>query len=117
MEPVSNDRTRFCKNGRELPMNNMIQLRPNIIKCDVEGAELLVFKGGAETLEKYKPIIQCEMLRKWAKRFNYHPNDIISFLGKLGYECFTLHDGKLDRFETMTVDTVDMNFYFIHPEK
>ncbi len=92
-------------------------LRPSIIKCDVEGAELLVFKGGAETLKRYKPIIQCEMMRKWTKRFNYHPNDIIAFLGKLGYECFTLHDGKLDRFETMTEDTMEMNFYFIHPDR
>ena len=90
---------------------------PNIIKCDVEGAELLVLKGGYRTIEKYKPIIQCEMLRKWAKRFNYHPNDIIDFLGQYGYHCFTLRDGKLERFETMTEDTIETNFFFIHPER
>ena len=86
---------------------------PNIIKCDVEGAELLVFKGGAHTLEKYQPIIQCEMLRKWAKRFNYHPNEIIAFLGQFGYQCFSLRDRKLERFETMTEETTETNFYFL----
>jgi hypothetical protein len=89
----------------------------DIIKCDVEGAELLVFKGGSNSLEKHKPTIQCEMLRKWTKRFGYHPNDIIAFLGQYGYHCFTLRDGKLVRFEKMTDDTVETNFYFIHPER
>src|SRR5208283_4845586 len=86
---------------------------PNIIKCDVEGAELLVLKGGVKTIEKYRPIIQCEMLRKWAKRFNYHPNDIIAFLGQFGYQCFVLRDGNLETFETMTDETTETNFYFL----
>jgi FkbM family methyltransferase len=94
-----------------------LEIAPDIIKCDVEGAELLVFKGGAKTLEQHRPIIQCEMLRKWAKRFDYHPNDIIDFLSQYGYHCFTLRDGKLVRFEKMTDDTVETNFYFIHPER
>jgi FkbM family methyltransferase len=92
-------------------------LPPDIIKCDVEGAELLVFKGGAKVLEKHKPLIQCEMLRKWAKRFNYHPNDIIAFLSQFGYHCFSLQNGKLERFETMAEDTKETNFYFVPGER
>jgi FkbM family methyltransferase len=88
---------------------------PDIIKCDVEGAELLVFKGAAKTLETYKPVIQCEMLRKWAKRFNYHPNDIIKFLGEIGYNCYFLKEGSLQPFTEMTDETVETNFFFIHP--
>jgi FkbM family methyltransferase len=86
---------------------------PNIIKIDVEGAELLVLKGGQNIIERHRPIIQCEMLRKWSKRFNYHPNDIIALLGGMGYQCFTLRDGKLSQFETMTEDTVETNFFFL----
>ena len=33
----------------------------DFIKCDVEGAELLVFTGGIKSIEKYKPIIFAEM--------------------------------------------------------
>lgn len=57
----------------------------DFIKCDVEGAEKLVFEGGIETIRKFKPIIFAEMLRKWSKKFNYHPNDIIKLLADVGY--------------------------------
>ena len=60
----------------------------DFIKCDVEGAELFMFQGGIKTIEKYKPIIFSEMLRKWAKKFNYHPNDIIHLLQNIGYNCY-----------------------------
>jgi hypothetical protein len=93
---------------------------PNVIKCDVEGAELLVFRGAEKTLNQSHPIIQCEMLRKWAKRFDYHPNDLIAYLAEFGYQCFHLDPAdptKLVRFYTMIDSTVETNFYFLHPLK
>jgi FkbM family methyltransferase len=65
----------------------------DFIKCDVEGAELLVFKGGADTIDKQKPVIFTEMLRKWSAKFNYHPNDIINLLQQLDYQAFILNNG------------------------
>lgn len=82
---------------------------PNFIKIDVEGAEFLVLKGARETLKRYRPIVLCEMLRKWSRRFNYHPNDIIDYMRELDYECRTI-DGR--PFTTMTNDTVERNFFF-----
>jgi FkbM family methyltransferase len=91
---------------------------PDFIKCDVEGAELLVFQGGYETIKKYKPIIFTEMLRKWAAKFNYHPNQIISFLKDLGYRCFILHNnGELKEFLKMDENTIETNFFFLNKEK
>lgn len=90
---------------------------PDFIKCDVEGAEFLVFQGGYETIKKYKPVIFSEMLRKWAAKFNYHPNQIISFLKDLGYRCFIPHNGQLKEFLEMDENTVETNFFFIHQEK
>ena len=40
----------------------------DLIKCDVEGAELMVLQGGTETLRTQKPIVFVEMLRKWAAK-------------------------------------------------
>ena len=54
--------------------------RVDFIKCDVEGAELFVYKGGMEIIENSKPLIFSEMLRKWSAKFGYHPNDIIDLL-------------------------------------
>jgi FkbM family methyltransferase len=90
---------------------------PDFIKCDVEGAEFMVYKGGAETISKNKPIVFTEMLRKWAAKFNYHPNDIIAFFSQFGYHCFVAQDGKLRKIEKVTEETMETNFFFLHPEK
>jgi len=95
--------------------NNISSL--DFIKCDVEGAEFMVYKGGAATIEKYKPIVFSEMLRKWAAKFNYHPNDIIGFFKKFGYNCYTAHNGRLVAVEKITDETVETNYFFLHPEK
>lgn len=89
----------------------------DFIKCDVEGAELLVYKGEMESIQKYKPIIFSEMLRKWSAKFNYHPNDIIRLLGKAGYQCFVLAgNNKLTKFGYVDEDTVETNYFFLCPE-
>ncbi len=87
----------------------------DFIKCDVEGAELLVFKGGLKTIARCRPVIFTEMLRKWAAPFGYHPNEIIDLLGGLGYRCFTTKGRKLIPFGRMTDKTVETNFFFLHP--
>ncbi len=92
-------------------------IRVDFIKCDVEGAELLVFKGGEETIKRDKPIVFTEMLRKWSKNFNYHPNDIIALFKAFGYKCFIIDQQKLVEFEIMTDETVETNFLFLHSEK
>ena len=93
------------------------QLSPvDVIKCDVEGGELFVFQGGVETLKKCKPLIFTEMLRKWCARFDYHPNDIIAFLGNLGYECFKISGSQIVPCPVVTEETVETNFFFLHKD-
>jgi FkbM family methyltransferase len=89
----------------------------DFIKCDVEGAEFLVYKGGPETFAKHQPIIFTEMLRKWAAKFGYHPNDIIDYFKQFGYNCYTSHDGKLKPFGKVEESTMETNYFFLHPEK
>lgn len=89
-------------------------LNVDFIKVDVEGAELMVLEGAIETLKKDRPIVFVEMLRKWTAAYDYHPNQIIEFMAKLGYRCFLLNKGHLEAFEKMTDDTVDTNFFFLH---
>lgn len=87
--------------------------KPSIIKCDVEGAELLVFLGANRTLKTHHPIIQCEMHRKWMARFKHHPNDLIRYMADLNYSCYALCDGKLEPFAVMLDSTPNTNFYFL----
>lgn len=90
-------------------------LSVDAIKCDVEGAELMVFRGGLSTLRRSHPVILTEMLRKWSAPFGYHPNDIIALLGGIGYRCFAVRDGGLVDFECMDESTVETNFFFLYP--
>jgi FkbM family methyltransferase len=87
----------------------------DFIKCDVEGAELMVFKGGYESINKYKPIIFSEMLRKWSSKFGYHPNDIIDYFSKFGYHCYLTSSNKLLQIDQITDETIETNFFFLHP--
>lgn len=89
----------------------------DFIKCDVEGAELFAFQGGVETIKKHKPIVFTEMLRKWAAKFDYHPNDIINLFHSEGYKCYFSSDGKLTVLEYMDEDTIQTNFFFLHSTK
>lgn len=87
---------------------------PDFIKCDVEGAELMVIKGGLNTIKTYRPIIMAEILRKWSSKFNYDPNDIFQLLHDAGYLAFTTDGTDLFEFEKMTDSTKETNFFFLH---
>ncbi len=93
------------------------KIKIDLIKCDVEGAELFVFRGAVKTISRDKPIIFTEMLRKWAAPFHYHPNEIIKLLASCGYRCFTVVGRKLKEFYKMDEKTVETNFIFLHVKK
>ena len=91
--------------------------RLDLIKIDVEGAELLVLKGGRKTLARQKPILFMELLRKWSLPFGYHPNDVIALLGEIGYRGYAIDNNNLVPFYTMTDETRQTNFFFVDPDK
>jgi len=91
--------------------------RLDFIKCDVEGAEKLVFEGGIKTIRKYKPIIYSEMLRKWSKKFGYHPDDIIHLLADIGYRCYGYVNSKIEKIDSVTSEMETTNFFFFQEIK
>lgn len=93
------------------------KLHVDFIKCDVEGAELFAFQGAVETLQRDKPIVFTEMLRKWAAKFNYHPNEIIRLFASFGYRCFVTRGDRLEEFFHMDENTIETNFFFLHAGK
>lgn len=94
-----------------------ITSKVDFIKCDVEGAELYVIKGGVETIRRYKPIIFLEMLRKWSAKYGYHPNEIIEILSGIGYRCFYVRGNMLVKINKISERTKATNFYFLHSIK
>lgn len=90
------------------------KIKPNFIKCDVEGAELFVFEGAKKIIEKNKPLIFTELLRKWSKPYGYHPNDLIFFFEKIDYLCFGIGKNKAKLIKKISEKTKETNYVFIH---
>jgi len=94
-------------------MEEFKSIKIDFMKIDVEGAELFALQGAIKLIERDRPVIFCEILRKWSKQFNYVPDDILIFLRDLGYECFEIiEDGILNRIKNIDENTVATNFLF-----
>ena len=91
--------------------------RIDLIKCDVEGAEIYALRGGLKTIRRTKPVLFVEMLRKWTAKYDYHPNEIMGLLAGAGYRCFAIDGGVLRPLAQMDEDTVATNFIFLHTHR
>jgi FkbM family methyltransferase len=99
---------------RELPIA--------LVKVDVEGGELAVFRGGVETLRRNRPVVIFECGLGGADHFDADPRGIFDLIAvEIGLEISLLgswlarrpslsRDGFIDQFENRR------NFYFVaHP--
>jgi FkbM family methyltransferase len=65
--------------------------RVDVMKVDVEGAELLVFRGASQLLKRSDaPLILYEGYSWCAAGFHYHPVELMWLLASFGYELFVL---------------------------
>lgn len=68
---------------KQLEMLNLQQV--DLIKVDVEGAELQVLKGAIKTLDKFRPYLMIEINREACLAGGYEPEEIFDLLRPLGY--------------------------------
>jgi hypothetical protein len=89
------------------------QLKPDVIKIDVEGNELKVFKGDVNTLQKHKPKIIVEIEAAHVGKEQVLAT--FDFLKQLGYNGTIIHgmnqlpltDFSFDKYQNRD----DMNNY------
>jgi FkbM family methyltransferase len=73
---------------------------PDFMKVDVEGAELLVFHGAAQTLAT-GPLIFVEAFRPWQRTLGIEMWDVLSLLIGCGYEfLFQCPEGLIEHRPT-----------------
>ncbi|RZS97334.1 FkbM family methyltransferase [Cecembia calidifontis] len=68
--------------------NQLEHLRPgrvDLIKIDVEGAELQVLKGATKCLTRFKPSLIIEINKEACQSAGYEAQDILEFLKNFGY--------------------------------
>jgi FkbM family methyltransferase len=76
--------------------------RVDLMKVDVEGAELLVFRGGEKLLARPDaPLILYEGYSWCTAGFHYHPVELLWLLASRGYELFVL-DSQTERIRRRT---------------
>lgn len=63
------------------------------IKIDVEGSEVLVLRGAANTLARHRvPFVVAEVNRQGLEQMGTSEGDLRSLMKGLGYECWLLQD-------------------------
>jgi FkbM family methyltransferase len=94
-----------CPGIRSDTLDNYVSERGvgyiSFIKCDVEGAELLVLRGARNILSRpVPPILLLEVYGEWTRDFGYDPRDLFEFLAKTaGYRFYHLSSRGLNRLE------------------
>jgi FkbM family methyltransferase len=91
--------------------------RVDFIKCDVEGAELLVFKGAQKALASFHPPILLEIEARHTERFGYAPEELDALLRRFGYEaCIPCPPDEVERLPTLGegIEQGYNNFLYVH---
>lgn len=107
-----NKETVECSTLDELADNSGLKDKITFIKCDVEGAELMVFKGGMNFLSQYHPVILCEIEERHTKRYDSTPEAVFTFLKDIGYKAFVFDCDRLVPIQDSQKSTI--NFFFLH---
>jgi FkbM family methyltransferase len=81
---------------------------PDMLKIDVEGAELFVLQGASKILEKYHPIIFLSIHPKLIELMGYSVSILISYIAKLNYDILNIDLAK--------ADTIGFNEYILFPK-
>jgi len=111
---------------RTAPLDDLLppDVPIHLLKVDVEGGELGVFRGAARTIAEYKPYIIFEHGLGAAEFYGTRPESVYDLLvGKCGLRISLLPDWLQDRPPLSREDFIRhfdqrLNFYFLaHPER
>ncbi|HKZ11185.1 MAG TPA: FkbM family methyltransferase [Rhodanobacteraceae bacterium] len=83
--------------------------RVDLIKIDIEGAELPCLKGAQQTLQRFKPAIIIELQDTTAITAGYRATDILEYLTGLGYTFHRFEDSELAPFSKSTPLKLNQN--------
>jgi FkbM family methyltransferase len=78
----------------------------DFIKCDIEGAELLMLKGAVETISRDSPLIFVEIFDEFCARFGHSATDVVGFILNFGYSYVVLNreGAKFSRTDNLFAD-------------
>jgi FkbM family methyltransferase len=107
----------FCEEVQMVTLDDFAKTaqlaRLDLIKCDTEGSELLVFQGAKNTIERFKPIVLTEIDIDNLVRYQQKPSDVINFFRQWNYKLMIWQAGKFVEVK----DAEKSGNYFFIPEQ
>jgi FkbM family methyltransferase len=86
----------------------------NLIKIDIEGAEIFALKGMVNTLKKFTPILLVEISENVIKGNVVRGDDVFNFMRNIGYSPYSIKEsGEVSPFNIET-EELRTNYVFIH---
>ena len=101
LKPTINTGVREIKVKTNTLDNLLIGLdKTDIMKIDVEGAELMVLNGGKTILKNFKPMLILEFSdENFTGEFGVSTTDLVALLKELNYVVYIIKKGGLDKWD------------------
>lgn len=64
--------------------------RLDLVKVDVEGAELGVLDGAADVITAHRPAVICELEDRHTEKYGHRADDVLAWFTSRGYRAFRL---------------------------
>lgn len=95
------------------------QPRLTLIKCDIEGAEPLAFRGGSNLIAATLPTVIVEINPWYLEGFGFKLSDLLGPFHELGYELFHVEEERegIRLKKTVPEIVVEDNYILIHPSR
>ncbi len=90
-------------------IDNLVNENVDVVKIDIEGAELEALKGMVKLIESCKPKLFLEVHPRGVLRFGNTMNDITQFLKDYDYEIFEISTFKNNSSESEYKELVDLS--------
>lgn len=81
----------------QLPLDDLIEqygLQPDVVKLDIEGFELEALRGMTRTLQRFGPVVICELTDSFLREIGQSARELLEFMEQLGYEATLLTSGS-----------------------
>ena len=93
--------------------------RLSLVKCDIEGAELLAFRGAERMIDRHLPTVICEINPWFLEGFGIALADLLGFFDARGYLLYHYREegGRGRLREVAPADVVEDNYVFVHPSR
>ena len=77
---------------------NARALRPEVVKIDVEGAEIDVLQGARETLRRHRPLVFLSVHPRHLRALGRDEAELHDCIAALGYRCLDMDGQPVERF-------------------